>query len=580
MTFQADLSAAQAHLQQGRFKPALKAAKSALRKQPKSAPAANIAGIALGRLGDHREAAAMLRKAIKLDPGFADARRNLAQTLIFLGQHEAARALVQRLADMSAGDAGAWYLLAQAELALGHAVAAENAATRCIAAGPRQPRALNLRALIRERMGRLPEAIADYEAALAIKPDDVETLVNMALPLARQMREDDALAALRRAVKLAPGHAGARLRLAMHLAQTGERAAAIAGLREVLEIVPEHAEAIEQLAALQDGAGNRALEPQARAALKSAPRKSEARASLHFALSRIADQAGDGQAAATHLAEANREMAARLPYDGDADAALHADLLARFPGLVSGAQTDELPKPVYVLGLPRSGTTLTEAMLGAHPRVAALGERAVSGMLLNAVITENLPFDAPAIERFIAADRRMRPDLAPDTTIWVDKMPENYRLIGFLLTAYPNARIVNLIRDPRDVALSMWRAHFSGTALNYTYDLRAMAHRFNLYARAMAHWRRVFPGAILDLAYEDLVQDVDTASRRLAAFCGLDRHPAMLRPDLAAGQILTHSAGQLRQPVHARSIGGWRRHADELAPFIAGLDPALWPQVR
>ena len=181
---------------------------------------------------------------------------------------------------------------------------------------------------------------------------------------------------------------------------------------------------------------------------------------------------------------------------------------------------------------------------------------------------------------FIAADRRMRPDLAPDTTIWVDKMPENYRLIGFLLTAYPNARIVNLIRDPRDVALSMWRAHFSGTALNYTYDLRAMAHRFNLYARAMAHWRRVFPGAILDLAYEDLVQDVDTASRRLAAFCGLDRHPAMLRPDLAAGQILTHSAGQLRQPVHARSIGGWRRHADELAPFIAGLDPALWPQVR
>ncbi|MFV0512624.1 MAG: tetratricopeptide repeat-containing sulfotransferase family protein [Jhaorihella sp.] len=581
MTFQADLSAAQAHLQQGRFKPALKAARSALRKQPKSALAANIAGIALGRLGDHREAVAMFRKALKLDPGSADARRNLAQTLIFLGQNKSARALMQRQVDASAGDAGAWYLLAQAELALGDAVAAETAATRCIAADPRQSRALNLRALIRDRMGLLPEAIADYEAALAINPDDVEALANMALPLARQLRDGDALTALRRAVALAPGHAGARLRLAMHLAQSGAREDAIAAFRELLDMAPGHPEAIEQLAGLQDAADNRTLEPQARAALKSAPRRSEARASLNFALSRMAEQSGDSRAAAALLADANGDMAARLPYDATADAAQHADLLERFDDPVAAAPpVGDDPRPVYVLGLPRSGTTLCEAVMGAHPAVAALGERAASGMLLQRIITEKLPFDASAVRQFIDADALMRPDLTPGTKIWVDKMPENYRLIGFLMTAYPRARIVNLTRDPRDVALSMWRGHFSGTALNYTYDMRAMAHRFNLYAQAMAHWRQVFPRAIMDLAYEDLVRDVEAASRRLAGFCGLEWHPEMARPDRTAGQILTLSAAQLRQPVHARSIGGWRAHADELAPFIAGLDPGLWPQIR
>ena len=125
----------------------------------------------------------------------------------------------------------------------------------------------------------------------------------------------------------------------------------------------------------------------------------------------------------------------------------------------------------------------------------------------------------------------------------------------------------------------MWRAHFSGRALSYTYDLQAMAGRFNGYARMMAHWHRVFPGQILDLPYEDMVADVEAASRKLAEFCGLDWTAAMARPDLAAEQVLTLSASQLRQPVHTRSVGGWRKHAETLQPFIAGLDPGLWPQV-
>lgn len=576
MSFHADISAAQAHMQQGRFKPALKAAKSALKKQPKSAPAANLVGILLGRLGDHRQAAAMFQKSARLDPGFVDPRRNLAQTLILLGQPEPAATIARRLTDSDPGDAGAWYLLAQAELALGRLADAALAADRAVAADPGQARALNLRALLHDRQGRPIEAIADYRAALALDPDDVETLVNISLPLARQMRTDEALAAVRRAVALAPSHVGAGLRLAMQLEELGDAPGAAAEYRRVLDLAPDQPDAIEQLANLQDAEANRTLAPVARAALKSAPKASPGRAALLFALARIAQQAGDGNADAA-LAEANAAMAAILPYDGAADRALNADLLARFPAPVPAApDRGDGPRPIYVLGLPRSGTTLTEAILGAHPRVAPLGERVGAGILLGPVIAGKQPFDAAA---FVDGDRRMLPELPDGTIAWVDKMPENYRLIGFLLSAYPDARIVHVTRDPRDIALSQWRGHFSGTALNYTYDLSAMAQRFNLYAQAMAHWHRVFPGAILDLSYEAMVADVDAASRRLADFCGLDWHPAMTRPDLAAGQVLTMSAGQLRQPVHGRSVGQWRRHAAMLAPFIAGLDPDLWPGI-
>jgi tetratricopeptide (TPR) repeat protein len=575
MSFHADIAAAQAHLQQGRFKPALKAAKSALRKQPKSAPAANLAGIALGRMGDHRDAAAMFQRAAKLDPGFADPRRNLAQTLILLGQPDPAATLARRLAERDPGDAAAWYLLAQAEMALGRLGDAATAANHAVAADPRQARALNLRALLHDRLGRPTEAIADFRAALAINPNDIDTLVNISLPLARQLHTDEALAAVRRAVALAPSHVGAGLRLAAQLAELGDADAAADEYRRVLAFAPGQPDAIEQLAQLQDVTANRALEPIARAALRTVPKTSQARASLLFALAHIAAQAGDGDAA---LADANAAMAALLPYDAAADRALNADLLGRFPALVTGTATPG-PRPIYVLGLPRSGTTLTEAILGAHPQVAPLGERASAGILLGRVISEHLPFDAAAIAAFVEGDRRMLPDLPDDTIAWVDKMPENYRLIGFLLTAYPQARIVHVTRDPRDTALSQWRGHFSGTALNYTYDLTAMAQRFNLYAQAMAHWHRLFPGAILDLSYEAMVADVDAVSRQLADFCGLDWDPAMARPDRAAGQVLTLSAGQLRQPVHARSVGKWRRHANMLAPFIAGLDPGLWPGI-
>ncbi len=559
-------------------KAALKSAKVGMAREKQNANWPNLAGVSLSALGRHREAVPMFQKALKINPGFTDARRNLAQTLILLQRHETARNLLEPLTQKSPDDGDAWYLLAQCHMAGGGFPQAEQAITRAIDSGPKKARDYRLRALIRERSGRIDAALTDYEAALELNPNHVETLVSISLPLARQLRVDEAEAAVRRAISIDTAHIGARLRLGMHLVESGRTDEAVEVFRAALEIAPNDAEAIEQLAAIQTSEQNRELDVRALTALSVAPRKSTARASLHFARARIAAQAGDKETARTERAAANREMALILPYDRRLDAALVEKLIARFASPIATFESQgQSPLPVYVLGLPRSGTTLAEAILGAHPEVTALGERTAAGSLLQRVIDLDLPFDLAAIEAFRAGDKAMMPNLSEDTRAYVDKMPENYWLIGFLKSAYPHCRIINITRDPRDIALSMWQGRFSGTALNYTYDLSAMAHRFNLYARMMAHWRTILPGQILDVAYEAMVSDVASAGQSMAAFCALDWREEMANPNEHAGQVLTMSAMQLRQPVHTHSVGKWREFAEELAPLIRGLDPELWP---
>jgi tetratricopeptide (TPR) repeat protein len=578
MTFQNDMRLAQQKLQSGQHKHALRAAKSAMKKGPRSPFPLNFAGIALGGMGKHREAVVQFKKALKLDPQCRDARKNLAQSLILLDDPGTAKTVLAKLTEQTPEDAGVWYLLAQANAKLGKPEDAEQAATKSIERAPNLARAYNLRALAREQMGQIVSALDDYKAALDLNPNDIDSLINVSLPLARQSRYDEAMQAITRAVELAPDNIDARMQMAMQLVAKGDYAKGIENFSHVLKIDPKHSEAIEQLADMPAKDQLLNLEQLAQIALKTAPKKSKERIRLCFALSKIAEKAGRQSEADTYLASANQNMAALRPYNAKADSTQIGQLLARFMKPIETKPANS-PTPVYIVGLPRSGTSLCEAIIGAHPHVSPFGERTAAGVLLKDIIQDDRPFDDAAIQVFTAKDKDLLPDLPDGTIAYVDKMPENYRLLGFLGTAYPHCRIINLRRDPRDIALSMWRGNFAGSALSYTYGLQSMAHRFNLYAKAMIHWRKVMPGFILDMRYEDMVGDIERSSHVLADFCGIDWTLGMTRPDLNAEQVLTMSATQLRQPVHSRSVGKWRQHEAVLAPFIEKLDPVLWPEI-
>lgn len=565
-------------VQRGDFRAAKSAASKAVARDKSNPALHNLHGIALSGLGQYKEGIDRFSRALVLAPDFHEARKNLAQTLILAGQANRAVTQLEKLARVVPEDAVVHLLLAQALVAQGRWAEAEAAATEALNRDPTEARALAQRGLIRDRMGKPILGIADYGAALALRPDDVETLVNISLPLARQTRTDEALAAVQRALTLAPNHLGARLRLASQWLEMGEMESARQEYREALRIAPGHPEALEQLAAISSLEDSQELQRQVESALKSARRKTEARASLLFAQAEIARRSGDPRAAAW-LAEANAEIAATRAFDPEADALLSRQITKRFTVAGPAVNVTSEPRPVYVLGLPRSGTTLAEAILGAHPKVAPLGERATAGILLYPIIEDEAQFGALDACTFRQAYQDALPHLPDDTLAYVDKMPENYRLIGFLKMAFPESRIVNLRRDPRDVALSMWRAHFTGRALSYAYDLKWMAERFNGYARMMRHWHQILPGQILDLSYEEIVEDVEAAGRKLADFCELEWDEAMAHPESSLGQVLTLSARDVRQRVHTRSVGRWKAEAETIRPFIDALDPDLWPEL-
>ncbi len=393
-------------------------------------------------------------------------------------------------------------------------------------------------------------------------------------------RDDDAIAVLNRAIALSPHHAGLRAELANRLLSAGERDKAIATFREALDLAPDDAETLDQLAlALPVGDLTELCSRIADTLSRAVPGSAD-HATLMFALAHVKDRTGDA-AAADHLAQANDETAALTPYDAVGEEAFTNRIKARFPAPVRGepaADGTDGPVPIFILGMPRSGTTLAEAVLGAHDAVAPLGERRV-GDLLFPHLQSGCSLEAGDIASIRSLDRANLPDLPDGTRAFVDKMPENHRLAGFLKTIWPESRIIHLRRDPRDTALSLWRARFPAGRLAYAYDWAAMAHRFNLYAGIMAHWRQVMPGDILEITYESLVSDTEATGREMARFCGLDWQPGMARPDRHADQVRTLSVYQLRQPVHTRSVGQWRDHRDMLAPFIAALDPALWPEL-
>lgn len=580
MTLESDLRSAADAANSGNFKSALKLARVGAKRHPKHPVFPNIQGIAFAAQGKHRDAVQQFKTALKIAPEFHDARRNMAQSLILLGQPDTALKLLAKVLSATPKDANAWYLSAQGELALGHAEAAISAANKSLALQPGQSRVLNLRGTAFLATGDEAAALKDFEAAIAINPDDVEALVNASLPLARQLRSDDALKVAQRAVELAPDHSAARQRLGMQLLESGDTGGARAQFAALMESDPRNCDAVALMAQVSAVADDPQLEKTALRLRKSASKDSAEYADLSFALARIAQRRGDIPAELDFLAQANQTMARLEPFDAQADAARFGRLLARRFTPAKGTPYRDHPTPVYVLGLPRSGTTLVETMLGVHPQVQAMGERAAPGWLLSPYAETEADFDEDAQAAFIREDLARRPACPAGVTTVIDKMPENYLYLGFLATAWPQARIIHVRRDPRDIALSMWRARFAGRDLAYSYDLTAMAQRFNAYARLMAHWRGLFPDQILDVAYEDLVRDPAGQGQRIAEFCGLDWQEDMAHPERSEQPVLTLSAGQVRQGIHEKSVGGWQARREALAPFIAALDPALWPETK
>ena len=563
-------------LRAGQARAAVKPARVLARKNPGHPDIAKLYGIALHDSGQSAEAASQLARALRLAPDDEDIKRYLVAALLALGKPAKACAALEKWLAASPGSAELHHLHAGCLLQLSRPEDAIAAADKALSQQPSHVPARALRGLAQFEQHRFAAALEDFRTAFRAEPANPQHLLNIGAAQNELHRHDDALSSFRKATELAPGNIEAHQNLAAMLARAGQLAEARAEYRAILDQAPDTVAALLGLAEIEDGAAADVIAG-LEAAARLHRREAATVALIRNALGRLHLQAGATEPALAAFERANALRARAAPYDPPAAEAQLAAIAAQFPENAPAPPAQKTPdkRPVIVMGLPRSGTTLVERMLAAHPAVQGLGElgaieNAMAAILGGATLT-------PA--QIALAYGRDVPDLPETISAFVDKMPGNYMYMGYLRLAFPHAVFINIDRDPREVAFSMWQVHLQGDMTRYTSRMDWIAHAANLYRRYMALWHSRFPGDILTISYRDLVTDPVGSSQKLALACGLDWVADMAAPDKTKGAVSTASIKQVREPVHDRSLGKWRAHPALMAPLVSALDPALWPEL-
>ena len=483
--------------------------------------------------------------------------------------------------------AGASRLLgdAQAHAVAGRLSEAAAAYARAERADPDDFRAPLSLASVHLRQGRADLALPPMRRAVALKPDLAEAWHNLGAAAQAQELWEEAADAYGRALELRAEAVEARRNYAIVLAVLGRIEAAEVQHRRLADIPATRLWALTRLALMRPDAVSEAELGEMRAAAEDPGGDLDTRIGLWFALGEASERRGPAGAAFDAFAEGNRlkhaQLAARPGPDPPAVLALHresarrvraafgADVLAGSRGL--GLAT---AAPIFVVGMPRSGSTLIEQILSAHPEVRALGETAVLPRLLERGALGAGPPDRGQV-RDLARQylEAIRARGWRGAGRFVDKTLENYLHVGAIALMFPNAVILHAVRDPLDTCLSCWRQLFAEGA-ETLYDLGEIGAEYVAYRETMDHWREVLPGRVIDVEHEALVADPERRIRWLVTkAAGLVWNDACLQFDTAGEAARTASSVQVRQPIFRTSLGRWRRYEARLGPLIEALGP-------
>lgn len=591
----------------GRHADAAQSYKRAIALDPKMAALHNNLGVALQALERHEEAVKAFREALALQPAYPEARNNIGLSLIECAEAPgSADPKSETPEDTEARQAAARELVEEAEEHLREAIRLK----------PDYSRARMNLGRVLQIQKRFDEAADVYEDLLALGPDaDTYTKLGIVRSLVGEF--EDAVAAFNAALALDPGAADAHGNLGIALAEMGEYRRAAESYRKALEITPEDSEILQYFGhAMAQLGDTQAAADAYRAALKFDPDKanslhalvrlkryatpdadtealeeayarsepgSETRMHLAFAMGKVYEDQRDYRKAFDYFLEGNALRRAGYDYATEDDIEKFNRIKSIFTAAFFEARKGvghEDPTPVFILGMPRSGTTLTEQILASHPDVHGAGELGyVRHLAMDAGLIDENGFRAEEIAAFTPEDfarlgedyvRKVRAQ-APTARFITDKMPHNFLNIGLIRLALPNARIIHCRRNPADDCLSIFKNFFASDGHPYAYELAELGRYHNLYRDLMAHWHSVLPGVIHDIDYEATVADQEAQSRSLLEFCGLEWDEAVLSFHQTERRVKTASIGQVHQPIYATSVKLSARYGDVLDPLLAAL---------
>ncbi len=483
-------------------------------------------------------------------------------------------------------DAEALFLHGLADAAAGRVATAirliEQAVARC-PAGEYRAQLARLYVAVR----RDGDAAAVLTAAEAALPDDALGRDTMGCVYARLGDHAASLPHFDAAVALAPDHVGYRYNQAAALGFLGRTDAAEAAIEALLERVPDDARAHHLLAGLRkQTAGRHHIDRLT--TIRSRARDDRSRVLLGYALAKELDDLGRGADALDTLCTTNAAHRATLRYDVADDLAIFDAIRAAWPAMASAPVTaPAADAPIFVIGMPRTGTTLVDRILSSHPAVESAGELQAMPLAVKAATgtRSRQVLDVETIQAAASADlgaigrdylRRARHHRRDPAHRFVDKFPGNFHYVGAIARALPQARIVCLRRHPMDTVLGNFRNLFAigSRYYDYSYDLADIARYYVGFDRLMTLWRTALPGRVLELRYEDLVADQEGETRRLLDHCELPWSDACLAFHDNSAPVSTPSAAQVRRPIYRDAVARWKRHADILEPALRILEEA------
>jgi tetratricopeptide (TPR) repeat protein len=591
-----------------------------VKANPTHAPGhANLA-TALAESGQYAEAIAEFKRALALDPALLGARIALGETLRRAGRLEEAAACFKGVLDADRVNHAAFNGLGLVYRDMEDLPRALECFEHAVGLAPQEADyRMNFAAALR-RHKLLDLAAVQFYEAVKLRPEWLEAIVLLAEVLQEQRRFDETKECLDRALQLKPGDAELLERRGFVYLEMGDVDHALQGFDAVLAGHPtrpmalqgkgraymeagksaEAAVALERLIALHpdDARGyfhlavSRKFKPEdpaiprLKALVEKTGEEGPGAAALNFALGKIYDDCGLWDEAWQCYARANRLRNQKLSYSAEADAQRFDELIQTFDAeFMQSAQKlgVDARLPVIIVGMPRSGTTLTEQIISSHPKVLAAGEVMFWLQAYEAVphlLKTEQPYPqcvsslTPAHAQDIAARYLdvLRKIAGPgtDPTHITDKMPHNFVHLGLIATIFPHAPIIHCKRDAMDNCLSIFFQSFLDTHA-YAFDLTNLGHHHRQYERLMAHWHTVLPGRIFDIQYEDLIADPEYWSRQLIAHVGLEWDDACLAPHKLERTVKTASHWQVRQPIYKTSVKRWKHYEKYLGPLKEAL---------